>query len=252
MEFDENIKLTEEEFNYNTINTSLFTINDVNGDNACMYRSLANYIYYATPHDDLLSLKRFKNWGEIKNIDIVSTKFGYYSEEQDELARFIQKLILHHIKINADTLIEPINMKIRDCVPLFHDMEYNEYISVYTLFAGEHKDNVSDKNKDKLLYDRWGSILELTVFSNIVCTSVIIFNSQIYNKRTKKINTGKIINSKPQKDVRLKIFQIINKKYLYDKLPIFLIWKKHHNYGHFMVCYPNNHNTILEELSNYL
>ena len=48
-----------EQFIHQTINPELFEIQDVPGDNACFYRSIANYIYYATPHSNITKLNLF-------------------------------------------------------------------------------------------------------------------------------------------------------------------------------------------------
>ena len=49
-----------EDFEKNTINPGIFQIDNVENDNACFYRALANYVYFATPHDKQSSLKRYK------------------------------------------------------------------------------------------------------------------------------------------------------------------------------------------------
>jgi hypothetical protein len=246
MDYEFNIKLTEDEFINNTLENSLFTINDVNNDNACMYRSISNYIYYATPHTNLTFLKRFKDWGNIKEIDIVSTDFGYFSEKQESLARFIQCLIVEYVKNNPKKIINEYNMSIENLVPIFHDITYDEYINAYSTFAGEE----SNKEEDKY-YDRWGSLLELYIISDIINCPIVVLNSQKYDKRTNKITNGKIINSKPQKDVRFKVFQIINKDLIHnDILPIYLVWKKYNNNGHFMACYPNDKDIVKNIILN--
>jgi hypothetical protein len=225
------------EFLNSTVDSSNFTINDVADDNACMYRSIANYIYYATPHTSIHYLKRFKDWGKIKNIEDVLNNYGYFSEEQDLLARFIQKLIVRYIILNPSKILKEYSMSIENLIPIFHDITITEYIEEYEKFAGDERLN---KNE----YDRWGSLLELNIISEIIGCPIIIFNSQKFDNKTDKITNGKIVNSKPHKDVRFRIMQIINKDLLNKTFPIFLIWKKYNNNGHFMPCYPNSESII--------
>jgi len=52
-----------EEFIQSTIDPELFKIEDVTGDNACFYRALANFTYFATPSSKMNSIKRFYSWG---------------------------------------------------------------------------------------------------------------------------------------------------------------------------------------------
>ena len=227
------------EFINSTFDSTNFTVNDVADDNACMYRSLANYIYYATPHNSIQLLKKFKDWGKIKNIEEVLNNYGYFSDEQDELARFIQKLIVRFIKLNPTKILKEYTMSIENLIPMFHDITFNEYLDEYEKFAGDER-----VIKDE--YDRWGSLLELNIISEIIGCPIIIFNSQKFDSKTDKITNGKIINSKPHKDVRFRIMQIINKQLLSTTFPIFLIWKKYNNNGHFMACYPNNPSMLID------
>ena len=45
-------------FIQNTIDPDNFQIDNVEGDNACFYRALANYIYYAVPETNINKLKK--------------------------------------------------------------------------------------------------------------------------------------------------------------------------------------------------
>ena len=61
----------EGEFIKNTIATDQFIIQDVIGDNACFYRAVANYIYFAQSNNtnDIEIIKTFKNWGDIGKLE---------------------------------------------------------------------------------------------------------------------------------------------------------------------------------------
>ena len=82
-----------DQFIHQTINPELFEILDVPGDNACFYRSIANYIYYATPHSNITKLKRFYGWGKTKDISNVREVMQPYSDQQNQLSEFIQSKI---------------------------------------------------------------------------------------------------------------------------------------------------------------
>ena len=57
-----------DEFIQNTVDPELFNISDVENDNACFYRAIANYIYFAVPHENMTNIKRFC-WGKTKSTD---------------------------------------------------------------------------------------------------------------------------------------------------------------------------------------
>ena len=65
--------------------------------------------------------------------------------------------------------------------------------------------------------------------------SIIILSPQ--NLLHNKIITGKITNNKAEKGVRFKVMQIIGKSYLLEKHPIFILWKKQKNEGHYIALY---------------
>jgi hypothetical protein len=244
-----------EEFIKNTMDPDSFVINDVIGDNSCLYRSLANYIYYAIPSMKIKQIKEFHKWGDVKDIDTVLKNFGYQSDEQEYLARLIQKKIVKYVQQHPDTVLcDEIGLSIRDYIPIVHEISYDEYVTAYSTFAGVSvEENLnSDNNDDTFTYDRWGSHLELLIISNVLKCPMIIFTSQKYNANRGKVETGvitsKTVNgtfiSKPQKNVRLKVLQVIGGKYISKKLPVYLIWKKYKNHGHYMVCYPKQANQV--------
>ena len=69
-----------------TLDSDLFDIQDVMGDNACFYRALANYIYYASKDVNINNLLEFKNWGNLRDLSDVDEAFGVYSELQNFIA----------------------------------------------------------------------------------------------------------------------------------------------------------------------
>jgi hypothetical protein len=128
-------------------------------------------------------------------------------------------------------------------------MDYDTYLDVYRDFPADRQLYSDDGDG----YDRWGSQLEVLVLSKIVGCSIVVMNSQKWNKEKNKLGIGKIVNSKAQKDVRFKIYQIVNPTKINNKLPIFLIWKKTSRGGaHYMVAYPNNINEVMAKIQNYI
>ena len=232
-----------EDFEKNTINPGIFQIDNVENDNACFYRALANYVYFATPHDKQSSLKRFYGWGNTKNIDKVLKDYGRYSDEQDKLARFLQKKIVDYIEKHPEEIIPQTGMTIENSIQLIHDISFEEYISYYELFAGDIDIDASLEEEDSYI-DRWGSIIEQYVISKIIGCPIVVYNSQKYDTKFNKIINGKVIKNKPEKDVRFKLTSIIGDEYVGKKLPIFLLWREYHNNGHYLVCYPKDTSNI--------
>jgi hypothetical protein len=237
-----------EEFNHQTIDPNLFTISDVICDNACFYRAIANYMYYATPHDNLTKVKRFYSWGNTKSVDKVNEKMGQYSETQNNLAEFIQRKIVDYVENHKDDILPQTGMSIENSIQLIHELTLDEYLSYYNVFAGDIDIN-QDLENEECYIDRWGSIIEQYVISKIIGCPIIVFNTQRYDTTYNKISNGKIINNKPQKGVRLKLSAVIGEEYIGTKLPVFLIWREYNKNGHYLVIYPNNPSTILSEIN---
>ena len=139
-------------------------------------------------------------------------------------------------------------MSIQNSIVLIHDITFDEYLASYNMFAGDFD---IDSDSDEDIIDRWGSIIEQSVLSIILKIPIIVFNTQKFDKRHQKIINGKIIKNKPEKDVRLKFSSISGLEYR-NALPIFLIWREYHRYGHYLVCYPNSINDIHHLVTNML
>ena len=229
----------------NTIDPGLFYICDVLNDNACFYRAIGNYMWHACPSQSMNSVKRFYNWGRVKNI---SDCLGKYCPTQDELARFIQKKIVKYIQQNPDLILSQTGMSIYDSINMIHDITFEEYLEHYKLFAGD-VECYTDSDTEECYIDRWGSIIEQVVISNIIKCPVIVFNTQKYDTRFNKISNGKITNGTAHPGVRLKLSAVIGQEFISHKLPIFLIWREYNNSGHYMACYPKDPNSIVSKLS---
>ena len=237
-----------EQFIHQTINPELFEIQDVPGDNACFYRSIANYIYYATPHSNITKLKRFYGWGKTKDISSVREVMKPYSNEQNQLAEFIQSKICTYIDEHSDEILPQTGMSIEKSIELIHDITLEEYLSYYEVFAGDIDENQDLEDEDYYV-DRWGSIIEQYVVSRIIKAPVVVLNSQRYDTVFNKISNGKIVNNKPNKDVRFRISAIIGEEYIGKKMPIFVVWREYYKSGHYMSVFPKNPSTILDDIN---
>jgi len=231
----------EGEFIKNTIATDQFIIQDVIGDNACFYRAVANYIYFAQSNstNSIEIIKTFKNWGDIGKLENINEGNIF----QTELAEYLQKIIYNYIKANPTKTLPFIgDMTIMDAIPFIHNITYKEYLDYYSLCAFKEYDD------DDFVIDRWGSSLEVFIVSEIIKCPIIVFNTQTWSKRYKKIINGKIIKNKPEKNVRLKPSVVVGKKYIGKRLPIYLIWREYHGNGHYMTLYPKNNTDILNAI----
>mgnify|MGYP001171953104 FL=1 len=233
-----------EEFNQSTIDPELFKIEDVTGDNACFYRAVANYTYFATPSDKINLIKRFYNWGKVKDIQ---KTLGHYSETQEDIARFIQNKIVKYVKNNPQEIIPQTGTSIENSIQIVHELTLDEYLEYYKLFAGDIDMDQLDLDEE-FIVDRWGSFIEQHVISEIIKCPIIVFNTQKYDKRHNKIINGKITSNKAEKGVRLRVSAVIGEKYLHTKMPIFIIWREYLNNGHYLVCYPKDTTKINEIL----
>lgn len=244
-------KMSEQIFLNTTIDPSIFEIDDVLNDNACFYRAIANSLYFGTSDTSERTILKMKNWGKVKDISKVKKDFGNYSGKQDLLARTLQNDILEFISNNPDIKVKYLdNMTLDNAVMLIHGISWEEYLMSYTTFAGDI--DFEQLEAEGFYVDRWGSTLEQWVISQMLKVPIVIFNSQIWNNRSHRINTGKIVKGKPQKNVRLRLTAILGREYFEDKLPIYLIWKEYNGEGHYLVCYPKDPNSVKELLKNMI
>lgn len=228
-----------ENFNKNTIDPNKFLIKNVTGDNACFYRALGLFIYFATPYIEINKVKRFYRWGKCKKIDDLLKD----ENEQEELARFIQDKIVDYIATHANEIIPETQMSIAKTIELVHNISIEEYLSYYTVFAGDIDLEMQEEN---IYFERWGSIVEQYVISKIIKCPIIVYNTQKWDKNYNKIVNGKVIKDKPEKGVRLKITSILGKNFN-NKMPICLIWREYRKNGHYLVCYPKNPSSNLND-----
>jgi hypothetical protein len=85
----------------------------------------------------------------------------------------------------------------------------------------------------------WAGLLEQIIVSNLFRVPIIILKA--YSKNGGKLCEGIIKNSKPNKNVKYKVIQIIYPIHSIKGLPIYLLWKKYSNgIDHYMSIYLND------------
>ena len=196
-------------FNENTVDTSTFIIENVPSDNTCFYKSIINCI-----NNDISLKKQLDNDVRDANNDI-------------DLCKVLQNKIYKWIKNNLSLYLVDFDMTISNLITLSHECTVDEYLDRYKYFAGD------DSNSN--IPDRWGSIVEQVAVSHLYDTQIIVYSPQKYDCKTNKIITGKILNNKPEKNVRLRNIQNIGIDIYKNK--IFLLWKKYNKQGHYMSLY---------------
>lgn len=263
MSLENSIKNSKkQDFINSTLDPGLFQVEDVSNDNACFYRAFANNLNYSTPSMSLNDIKDLIEYGNYKPLEEVyqDSNWGFYSERQDRLARYLQGKSYRWVSTNYTNQLDEYGMDIGTMIFLSHDIDIKTYLDRYKYFAGdlvvdEHDSGKTYKKGEKTgqpiinkveLEDRWGGTPEQIALSEAYKLPIIILTSQKYDVKKDKIITGKIRNDNPEKDVRFKLIQVIGKKYLEEKDPLFILWKKHNNQGHYMSLYIKNKKDINE------
>ena len=235
----DNKNLDEIKFIDKTLNPNIFDIEDVLGDNACFYRCISNILYYYSGETNIKKIFEF-NWDK-KTYD----SFGYSSEKQELMSRKLQKKIAKWLFKNRNNKMEKLGITIKEFVINTHDMfdEYDcedydgdiyealmiEYLSRYSKFAG---DEYSDE------YDRWGGAPEQYAISEIFNVPVYVYVYKKFNNKMSRIENGKIRNNKPEKGVRLELYQAFGEKYLNNNNGIHILYKNTKRCkGHYMCLY---------------
>jgi len=149
-------------------------------------------------------------------------------------------------------------MDLGTMILLTHDIDIDEYLDRYRYFAG---DVIVDEIDTGEIYkqgdnkglsiieeieidDRWGGTPEQIALSEAYELPIVILTAQKYDKKRDKIINGRITKNKAEKGVRYKIIQVIGKKYLLQKPPIFILWKEFKKMGHYFSLYIKNKKNI--------
>ena len=247
---------TMDGFVKNTIKPDYFQIQDVENDNACFYRSLANVIaFISDQYIDLEKMINDKKFGEYRScIDFYNhSEWNQNDDNQENFARELQEIALNWIKENQSEKIEwDQDITVRDLVYFTHNLSIDEYLEKYAFYAGDLV--ISDDNDEiEILENRWGGFSEQYALARVFKIPIIVLSAQRYDQKKKKCINGIIKNNKAYKGVYFKIFQIAGIDFLNRGVkPVYLLWKKINNSPHYMSLYPMNQNDCLSKIKSIM
>ena len=122
----------DNEFVKSTLDPTLFQIEDVANDNACFYRAFSNCLNYSSSSLSLNEIKDLKFYGNYKPIEEVyeNALWGFYSERQDRLARYLQGKSYRWVAKNYSKQLEEYGMDIGTMILLTHEIDIEEYLDL--------------------------------------------------------------------------------------------------------------------------
>jgi hypothetical protein len=171
------------------------TIVDVDGDGACLYRCMVNFLCKNSEFVKIYlnfqllfqntNSKIFNNFLEGDENEII----------EKDLAKKIQELIRQWVEKNIEDQVL-INL-----IDLDHEITIREYINLYKIFAGEPDylqietgeiyKRGRNKGKPKMqkivIQDRWGGFPELYIFSKMFNVNVSVYTLTKKCPRTNKV-----------------------------------------------------------------
>jgi hypothetical protein len=255
---------------------SSFLVEDVIGDGACMYRALANSIYYGSPliSDDLSNLKKREKkrilYQSLANMHTErqhndsekrdDKEWGWNGDSQEIVARKLQKIALMYITEHQDEPMDGDDSKLalKEVIEAVHELDFDEYLYYYQFFAGDDVevetetesdendettsrndsddgdteetkigDNSEDDSEDdseEFIIERWGGFPEQYAISKIFDRPIYVYSAEKWNTRTHKINVGTIRNNKFVKNVRLRLYHVVNNDA--SGMPLYILWSK--------------------------
>ena len=263
----------EQQFMENTVDAKSFLIEDVIGDGACMFRALANDIYYSSPlhsaelenkhkkekkqiiYQNLANMKHQRQHYDVEKRD--DTEWGWSGDCQEIVARKLQKIALMYIREYQNQPVDGDDSKLilKDVVETVHELDFDSYLYHYQFFAGdtievesegeeaeerkdsgdseecedEHHEENNDtddesEESEEHMVDRWGGFPEQYAISKIFDRPIYVYSAEKWNSRTNKINAGTIRNNKFIKNVRLRLYDIVNRNA--NGEPLYLLWSK--------------------------
>lgn len=248
-----------QQFQGQTISPEYFKIENVVGDNSCLYRSIANGLHYRTSSgEEILDINasriHTRNYTEVYDRE----GWGLKGEIQELYSRKLQKMSLNWLKKHRYHKYPEIGITYSELLESVHEIPFEEYETRYSNFAGDEVYEIKDTGKiyqggkrkgKKILHkvymdERWGGLPEQLALSNYFQIPIIIYTSQKFDNYRQKVITGRIRNNKAEKGVRFKLYQIIGEKYLSQGVPpLLLLWKKSVNGPHYMSLYQKEPST---------
>ena len=103
--------------------------------------------------------------------------WGFSGNYQSIIAKYLQKEALKYIFENDEDIIPELQITLKQCVEMVHEMPFEDYICQYQYFAGKQYDDLDE---------RWGGFPEQYAISKILNISIYIYTPQKYNLRSKK------------------------------------------------------------------
>lgn len=239
----------------NSLNPIHYQIEDVEGDNACFYRALANglaFLSEGTTCDTVLKEKAFKH-SRCLNDFYEHDEWGYGGVEQECLARALQDCAYTWIRDRPNERLSDLNISICDLVQMVHDMSHDDYVKAYQYFAGDLVLEEEEGGEVSLLKNRWGSYVEQLALSEHFHLPIVVLCAQKYDERRGKLISGTIRNNKAIRGVRYRIYQSSGLEYMErGAFPVFMIWKKGKSGGHYMAVYPKQIKESVSQLQDLL
>ena len=205
--------------NYNKMQR--FIIQDVEGDNACFYRAIANQLYYRSCYNiSKMILSNNNRWRTKRIEDMDDKMWGYNGPEQTKTAKVLQQIARKYIYKNREKEVTSLGIKVKDFVSLIHDFSryrphfngWNDidiYNDMYKSFAGNRLLLEDFKPTENI--KRWGSAVEQWALSEHFKVPIIVW--ELCRKYNNKICRGIIRNNKPTKNSFFRMSQVFGEKY---------------------------------------
>ena len=261
-----------DDFISQTLDPNAFQIEDVQNDNACFFRAVANSLHLISESNNAKDIVKSMNFTRSKQVSDVykDHSWGFEGDQQDDLARELQSIAYNWIVNNTTKKVSltesevgrdsGLQMTVQDLVCLTHEISFEEYSELYKYFAGDiiltndsdqDSSSVSDNEdldcKNNLLQERWGGYVEQVALSHYFSIPIIVVVPQRYDNKRCKTYNGVVTRNRAHKGVRFRITQIVGREFLTrDNLPIFLMWKKTSTGPHYMTVYPKDYGQVKE------
>jgi len=228
---------------YNEIQSS-FIIKNVEGDNACFYRALANQLYYRSCYNTSQMILSNNNRWRTKRIEDMDNKmWGYNGPQQTKTAKVLQQIARKYIYKNRNKIISSLGIKVKDFVSIIHDFsryrlhfdgweDIDIYNDMYKSFAGDRLLLEDFKPIENI--KRWGSAVEQWALSEHFKVPIIVWEL-CRRDNNNKICKGIMRNNKPTKNSFFKMSQVFGEKY--DRPALNILYRSSCKMKHYLSLY---------------
>jgi hypothetical protein len=196
-----------------------FTVQDVQGDNACFFRSVANQLYFNSRYKKARIIYSKNNRIGRKSIDeaLNSILWGFNGKEQTRMAKLLQQAARKILYKNRDKTVSQLDIKVSDFVSMTHELhemreffpgweDIDIYNEIYKTFASE-RIFIKTDNGLEAIQERWGGASEQWALSHFLKMPITVYHLQGIN------GPGKMRNMKPTKKSYFKRYQTFGQKY---------------------------------------